>query len=56
MAKARKLQQEIDTLLRKVHDGVDQWAHDWDKLEATEVRFCRHVCKHRVTQVLKWFF
>lgn len=39
MSKARKLQQEIDGVLRKVHDGVEQWADDWEKLEATEVCF-----------------
>lgn len=37
MSKARKLQQEMDATLKKVHEGVDQWSDEWRKLEATEV-------------------
>jgi hypothetical protein len=37
MSKARKLQQEMDATLKKVHEGVEQWSEEWRKLEATEV-------------------
>lgn len=38
MSKARKLQQEIDATLKKIHEGVELWSDEWKKLEATEVR------------------
>jgi hypothetical protein len=36
MAKARKLQQEVEATLKKVQEGCDEWDTLWDKLEDTE--------------------
>lgn len=35
MAKARKLQQEVDATLKRVQEGCDEWDALWDKLEDT---------------------
>lgn len=37
MAKARKLQQEVEATLKRVQEGCDEWDTLWDKLEDTEV-------------------
>jgi len=34
MADRRKLQKEIETCLKKVSDGVDEFNDVWDKLQA----------------------
>lgn len=44
MAKARKLQQEVDATLKRVQEGCDEWDALWDKLEDTAVRKrARHI-------------
>ena len=36
MSKARKLQLEVDSTLKKVHEGSESWAREWAKLKSTE--------------------
>ncbi len=36
MAKARKLQQEVEATLKRVQEGCDEWDVVWDKLEDVE--------------------
>lgn len=37
MSKQRKLQQEVDVVLKKIRDNVCDWDRLWDKLEELDV-------------------
>ena len=53
MAKARKLQQEVESVLKKVAEGADEWTQLWLKLDELEVStatfppFCTSGCAPR---------